>query len=163
MDRVAALLAKQKEILSYAQSPLLLLIRLYWGWQFIQTGSGKLEHIDKVAAWFGNDLHIPMPRLNAYMAGGTELVGGIALLLGLRVMTIPLLFTMAVAYATSDREALNALFTDPDQFVTATPFLFLFAALLVLVFGPGAFSLDELVGRYGKGKPAGAGAKNRKR
>ena len=30
------------------QSPLLLAIRLYWGWQFVQDGWGKLTHLDKV-------------------------------------------------------------------------------------------------------------------
>ena len=30
------------------QSPFLLLVRLYWGWQFIETGWGKVNNIDKV-------------------------------------------------------------------------------------------------------------------
>ena len=32
---------------SHLQSPLLLAVRLYWGWQFFQTGLGKLAGIDK--------------------------------------------------------------------------------------------------------------------
>ena len=55
---------------------------------------------------------------------------------------------MIVAYATTEQDALKALFSDPDKFVTATPFEFLFAAVIVLVFGPGKFSLDYLIGNY---------------
>jgi len=32
--------------------------------------------------------------------------------------------------------------------VTADEFLFLFAVVIVFVFGPGAFSLDALIGKY---------------
>src|SRR5690348_2415855 len=66
----------------YLQSPLLLAIRLYWGWQFFQTGKGKLMNLDRTAEFF-QSLHIPMPRLNACLAGGTECIGGLLLLLGL--------------------------------------------------------------------------------
>ena len=55
-----------------------------------------------------------------------------------------LTFTMLVAYATADREALFWVVSDTDKFTGATPFLFLFAALLVLAFGPGRLSLDAL-------------------
>ena len=37
---------------SSLQSPLLLAVRLYWGWQFFQTGLGKLMHIPKVVGFF---------------------------------------------------------------------------------------------------------------
>jgi putative oxidoreductase len=51
-----------------------------------------------------------------------------------------------VAYWTADRDALNAIVSDPDKFVTAAPFLFLLAGLIVLAFGPGKLSLDALLG-----------------
>jgi putative oxidoreductase len=55
--------------------------------------------------------------------------------------------TLTVAYITADREALTSIFSNPDKFYKADPYTFLFAALLVLIFGPGRFALDELVGR----------------
>jgi putative oxidoreductase len=58
-----------------------------------------------------------------------------------------LIFTMLVAYWTADREALQAITSDPDKFTGATPFLFLLAAVLVLAFGPGKLSLDALLGK----------------
>ena len=54
---------------------------------------------------------------------------------------------MSVAYLTAEREALNSFFSDPDKFTGATPFLFLFAALIVFAFGPGKIALDALVFR----------------
>jgi putative oxidoreductase len=142
-----ALLAKLDAVAHHLQSPLLLAVRLYWGWQFAQTGWGKLMHLDRTAGFF-ESLEIPLPKVNAVLAGGTECVGGVLLALGLfaRPAAVPLIFTMLVAYGTADRDALRALASDPDQFVTAAPFLFLLASLLVLAFGPGRLSLDALRG-----------------
>ncbi|MFZ3215328.1 MAG: hypothetical protein WA192_04635, partial [Candidatus Acidiferrales bacterium] len=50
-------------------------------------------------------------------------------------------------YWTADREALLGFFSDPNKFANADPFVFLFAALLILIFGPGKFALDALLDR----------------
>ena len=130
----------------FLQPVLLLLIRLWWGWSFFLTGKGKLLNLDKTAGFF-TDLGIPMPKLNAIVAGSTECFGGLLLLAGLfsRVVSVPLIFTMLVAYATADQEALHAIVSDPDKFTGATPFLFLLACLIVFAFGPGRLSLDALL------------------
>jgi putative oxidoreductase len=135
-------------IASILQSPLLLAIRLYWGWQFFTTGKGKLLALGQTTEFFSS-LGLPFPSVNAFVAGATECFGGLFLLVGLasRLTALPLIFTMLVAYFTADREALNGIFHDPDAFVTATPFLFLFASLLIFVFGPGVFSLDHWLGK----------------
>jgi putative oxidoreductase len=52
---------------------------------------------------------------------------------------------MLVAYLTADREALFAFFSDPGKFYAAAPYTFLFAVIIVLLFGPGPFSLDRLL------------------
>ena len=128
------------------QSPFLLAIRLYWGWQFAQTGWGKLGDINKVIHFF-TSLGIPAPALNAWFVSGLELAGGILLILGLgsRLIALPLVIDMIVAYITADHEALLQFFSDPDKFYAAAPFTFLFASLIVLIFGPGKFSLDALL------------------
>src|SRR5277367_108178 len=133
---------------SLLQSPLLLAMRLYWGWQFFVTGKGKLMNLDRTTGFF-QSLNIPHPHLNAIMAGCTECFGGLFLLLGLgsRVLTIPLIFTMCIAYVTAESDALHAIFSDPDKFVSAAPFEFMLCAVIVLVFGPCVFSLDWLIGR----------------
>ena len=142
---VRSLLDKLDCAASYLQSPLLLIIRLYWGWQFFVAGRGHLMNLEKTTTFFAG-LHIPMPKLNAIVAGSVECAGGGLLALGLftRPAAVPLIFTMIIAYVTADSEALHAIFSDTDKFVTATPFLFLFAVLIVLAFGPGKISLDAL-------------------
>lgn len=133
---------------SYLQSPLLLVIRLYWGWSFFQTGKGKLLHLGRTAAYFGS-LGIPWPKFNVVLAGSAECFGGLLLMLGLcsRVASLPLVVTLSVAYLTAENGALRSVFTDPDKFTSATPFLFLLAVVIVLAFGPGRFSLDHLRNR----------------
>jgi putative oxidoreductase len=131
------------------QSPLLLLIRLCWGIQFFMTGHGKLEHIDNVIKFF-TSLHIVFPVMNAYLVGCTEMIGGALLTVGFvsRLAAIPLTFTLIVAYLTSEQPALEKLVHfDVDPFLTADPFLFMFACLIILAFGPGIFSLDYLIAR----------------
>ena len=127
-------------------SPFLLAVRLYWGWQFTQTGWGKLTDIGKVIHFF-TDLGIAAPVLNAYFVSALEFGGGLLLLLGLgsRLIALPLVIDMVVAYITADREALFSLISDPDKFTAAAPFTFLVASLVVLIFGAGWFSLDALV------------------
>lgn len=132
----------------WLQSSLLLLFRLVWGVQFAQTGWGKLHSIENVTGFF-TELGIPFPKLNAIIAGSTECFGGALLVLGLatRLVSVPLAFTMMVAYATADKEAVQALFTDFDQFTKAAPFPFLLASIVVFVFGPGKASVDHLIQR----------------
>jgi len=146
--KLRPLLDKFDGIASLLQSPLLLVVRLYWGWSCVQTGWGKLTHLDKTTEFFAS-LNLPMPKLNAIAAGTTETLGGLLLALGLfaRPAAVPIIFVMIVAYATADSEALHAVFSDPDKFVSAAPFLFMLAALLVLAFGPGKLSLDHLIRR----------------
>jgi putative oxidoreductase len=128
---------------SLLQSPLLLVLRLYFGWQFFQTGLGKLKNLERTSGYFA-DLHIPAPMVNAVAAGTIESVGGVLLALGLcsRIVSVPLAFTMTVAYLTAELDTVKNIVQDPDKFVSATPFLFLLVALLVLAFGPGRFALD---------------------
>ena len=61
---------------------------------------------------------------------------------------------MIVAYITGDREGLLSVFSDPDKFYAAAPYTFLIASLLVLIFGPGKFSLDTLLAK--RFEPCGA-------
>ncbi len=132
----------------FLSSPFLLLIRLYWGWQFAQTGWGKLHNLAHVQEFF-TSLHIPAPAIMAPSIATLEFVGGILLIVGLATRLIGLLLAgnMFVAYVTADREALSSIFSDPAKFYNADPFTFLLAAVIVLVFGAGVLSLDALFTR----------------
>jgi len=132
-----------EKVFSNMQSVLLLAVRLYWGWQFFQTGLGKLRNIDKIVDFF-TSLNIPYPAFNAHFVGTLECVGGLLLMFGLgaRLISLPLTVNMLVAYITADREALHSIFSDPGKFYAADPYTFLFASLMILIFGPGRASLD---------------------
>ncbi|HWU40724.1 MAG TPA: DoxX family protein [Candidatus Acidoferrum sp.] len=130
------------------QSLFLLAVRLYWGWQFAQTGWGKLADLSKVTSFFAQ-LGIPAPGFNAVFISLLEFAGGILLAAGVASRLIALLLAgdMVVAFLTADREALFSIFSDPDKLYAAAPYTFLFASLLVLIFGPGGISIDALLGK----------------
>jgi putative oxidoreductase len=151
---VESFLAWFSRAASYLQSPLLLAIRLYWGWQFYDTGWGKLSHLSQAVENFGN-MGAPAPAFTAPFIATLETVGGILLILGLasRLIAVPMTINMIMAYVIADREALGSVFSEPDKFYNATPFTFLMASVVVLAFGPGLFSLDALIKWY-RGKQA---------
>jgi putative oxidoreductase len=132
----------------YLQHPFLLFVRLYWGIQLMQSGWGKLHHLGKVTEFF-TSLNLPAPALTATAISSLELFGGLLLAIGLfsRLISLVLTANMIMAYATADREALFSIFTDPDKFTAAAPYVFLIASLVVLLFGAGVFSVDELLSR----------------
>ncbi|MDA0679242.1 MAG: DoxX family protein [Proteobacteria bacterium] len=79
-----------------------LALRLYLVPVFWVAGTNKLNGMDNVINWFGNPdwgLGLPAPALMAWLATGTEVLGAVALLLGLgtRWFAIPLMITMLVA------------------------------------------------------------------
>jgi putative oxidoreductase len=125
------------------QSPFLLLVRLYWGWQFAQSGWGRLHHLDTATQFFSS-LNVPLPGPTCVFISVLEVVGGILLILGLgsRLISLLLAGDMIGAYVLSDRDALTSILTNPGKFYGADPYTFLFASLLILIFGPGRFSLD---------------------
>ncbi len=133
---------------SNTQSLLLLIVRLYWGCQLAQNGWGKLHNLDNVTQFFVS-LGLPAPGPTAFFVASFELVGGILLALGLfsRIAALGIAVDMIVAYVTADREALLAFFSNPGKFYVADPYTFLFAGLLVLIFGPGKVALDSLFHR----------------
>ncbi len=128
------------------KSPFLLAVRLYWGWQLMQSGWGKLHNIAGVTEFFSS-LGLPAPHFTALAISNLELFGGALLAIGLgsRVIGLVLSVNMLMAYVTADREALMSVFSDPGKFYNADPFTFLMASLLVFIFGAGFFSLDQLV------------------
>lgn len=130
------------------QSPFLLFVRLYWGWQIFQTGWGKLHNLRHVVEFF-TSLGIPAPALNAYFVSGLECFGGILVAVGLgsRLISLMLVIDMLVAYITADRAALLSIFSSPDDFYAAAPYTFLVAFSIILIFGPGRFAVDYLIER----------------
>ena len=106
-------------LLNLAQSPLLAAIRLYWGWQFMQDGWGKLTHLDKVTQFFAS-LSLPAPGVAALLVALVELVGGTLFLLGLasRLTSLVLFVNMTMAYLSVPDDRLNFfhILSKPDDF-----------------------------------------------
>lgn len=50
---------------SALQSPFLLAVRLYWGWQLVQSGWGKLHNLPRVTDFFAS-LGLPLPAQTAF-------------------------------------------------------------------------------------------------
>ncbi len=121
----------------------LLAIRLYWGVLLVVTGFGKWTKIAQVGDSFAN-LGIPFPSFSAGLVATVELLGGIALILGLfsRFFALLLSILLIVALSTAHKEGAAQLFTNPTAVFSQAPFTYLMTALTVLSFGPGIFSFD---------------------
>jgi putative oxidoreductase len=114
----------------------------------MEDGWGKLHNLAKVTEYFAS-LNLPAPAQTALFVSIIELVGGVLLAVGLfsRLTGLVLTVNMLTAYVTGDREALLSVFTAPDKFSAAAPYMYLFASLVILIFGPGKFALDTLLDR----------------
>ena len=120
----------------------LLIIRLTLAYGFYTPAMNKWSDIDSIAEWF-TSMNYPLPKLNAYMAAGTETAGLILLALGFasRLISIPLIFVMMIAIFTvhigNGWEAGNNGFE--------IPFYYLVMLLVILVYGPGKYSLEGII------------------
>jgi putative oxidoreductase len=130
------------------QSPFLLLVRVYWGWQLAENGWAKLHNLSHVTEFFAS-LGLPAPHATATFVSSFEFICGILLALGLlsRIAALGLTIDMFTAYWTADHAALLAFISDPDKFQNAASFIYLFVGLLILIFGAGKISLDHLLDR----------------
>src|SRR4051812_48086677 len=111
------------KIVDRLRSPGLLFLRLLVGYAFFQTGKGKVATppVD-----FFTKLGVPFPAFTASFVGYVEMMGGLLVLIGLfsRLSSAVLLVNMSVAYLTADIESLRKLFSEPDQFLSASPFAY---------------------------------------
>ena len=119
-----------------------LLARITVGWVFIESGWGKLHHLDKVTAFF-SELGLPAPGFQAHLVASTEFLGGMLLLAGLftRLASCPLIIIMVVAILTTKHEDLHG-FSDLIGFSETLYMLLLF---WLAVAGAGAASLDKWI------------------
>ncbi|HUH62130.1 MAG TPA: DoxX family protein [Terracidiphilus sp.] len=129
-------------------SLLLLLIRLYWGWQFAEDGWGKLHHLARVGDYFAQ-LNLPAPHATALFVSLLEFAGGVTLAIGLltRLTALVLFVNMTVAFWAAEKDAFLGVISNPDKFQAADAYNYWFAALLILILGPGLFALDTFFGK----------------
>ncbi len=143
-----------EHVASNLQSAVLLIIRLFFGYMLFLSGKRHLGNVPAMVQRF-TEWGVPFPKFNVYVSGGTELVGGLLLMLGIaaRLVSVPLVINFIVAYLTASRKKVVALFAGPDHldavenFFNDDAFNFLIASLVILAFGPGKVSVDYLLHR----------------
>jgi putative oxidoreductase len=149
---LAAIYDRFAGFLSKWQSPLLLLIRIYIGYQCAISGFAHLHNFEGTVKQF-QEWKIPHPHEAVAISATTELLGGILLLIGLaaRLVSIPLLINFLVAMIQTDlayektTEQLKHLWDNQDIILKDTAFPFFAAAVIILIFGPGWLSIDGII------------------
>ncbi len=121
-----------------------LLMRLFVGYFFFETGWGKVHHLDAFAERFAG-WGIPFPAFNAALSACTELAGGALLLVGLltRIVAIPLIINMLVAIVSVKLASVSGV----NDFVELDEPLYLLSFFWLMVAGPGVVSLDFFLER----------------
>jgi putative oxidoreductase len=111
---------------------------------FLETGWGKINNLGAFTQHF-EEWGIPYPAFNAALSAYTELIGGALTMAGLftRVISIPMIINMAVAVLTVKIKQISGLndFVETDEPLYALGFFWL------MMWGPGAVSLDYLFER----------------
>ncbi len=139
---------------THLQSLFLLLIRIIWGHQFIVSGWAKLFTPEKAIQFFAT---LGLAPAYVYLVGLTEFIFGILILVGFasRLSAIPLIITMIAAIGLAHNHVFSDLhfIIDPSILVTQTPFPFLIASFIILIFGPGKVSIDGWIKRLSRNWP----------
>lgn len=119
-----------------------LFFRLILAYGFYQPAVQKLKNLSGTSDFFAS-LGIPFPYINAIMATGTENLGYILLFLGLgiRFITVPLMFVMLVAIYTVHWQ--HGFYCSKNGI--EVPFYYFFMLLSLLISGAGRISLDYLI------------------
>ena len=121
-----------------------LLVRLFVGYFFMETGWGKLHNLDGFAQRFAG-WGIPYPYFNAALSAYTEFIGGLLTVLGLgtRLVSIPMIINMLVAILKVNLMQVSSL----DDFSELDEPLYALVYLWLLLSGPGWVSIDYIVSR----------------
>lgn len=131
--------------LSHLAEPLALLTRLYVSWVFLKSGWLKLSDWDSTLFLFQEEYRVPLvsPGLAAVAGTTGELVFSIMLILGvvgrlsaLGLQAVNILAVMSYAHV---------LFKDGFAAAIGQHYLWGFMLLMLIVYGPGKWSVDGWV------------------
>lgn len=117
-------------------------LRIVVGVIFVMHGWQKLSMGFQNVAGFLASLHIPLPTLAAVVLTVVELLGGIALILGLLVRYVASLLAIDMLVALILVHVKNGFFTQHGG--VEFPFLLLAATVNLILAGAGSLSLDGL-------------------
>lgn len=118
-----------------------LALRTAVGITFVAHGWAKYAGgVDKIAGFFGS-VGIPVPGVAALLVTLIELLGGIALILGLGARVAATLIALVMAVAMFTVHWGNGFFVGGKGGIELV-FILLFAAIAIALFGSGKYSLD---------------------
>lgn len=124
----------------------LLALRLVTGYAFIQHGFPKMFAHGELNAFHWMGPNAPVPGILQALAAISEFGGGIALMVGLLtpLAALGIFSTMFVAITTA-LKGLPFVSGDPSQKTFELAGIFLTIAFTLLLTGPGAISIDNLL------------------
>lgn len=119
-----------------------LVLRLFFGWFWLETGWAKLHHLDGFAQRFV-EWGVPFPAVSAALSAGIDFVGGLLLMLGLftRLTAAAMALNMAVAIALVVIRNVDGF----NAFVELDEFLYILVFFWLVMAGPGKAALDTPV------------------
>lgn len=122
-----------------------LLMRLFLGYFFLETGWGKIHNLDAFTQRFIG-WGIPHPAFNAALSAYTEFIGGALIIVGLltRVISIAMIINMLVAILSVKIKQVSGL----DDFVELDEPLYALGFFWLMWSGAGAVSLDYFLERF---------------
>ena len=140
------------------------LLRLVTGYGLMAHGVAKLSRGPGAFAAVLEGMHVPAPALMAWLAIGTELLGGLAVAVGgfIPVVWLPIATVLVVAavkvHWPFGFSSIKLVAFTPSGPVFGPPGyelnLFYLACLTALVLGgPGPFALDNLIANGRRGEP----------
>lgn len=145
MNKLLSLYKRFVSVVNKGQDLALLFLRLVLAYGFWEPAKMKWADINSVAEWF-ESIGIFAPKLNAYLAASTEMAGVFILALGLgtRIISIPLIITMLVAIKTVHWE--NGFASGDNGY--EIPLYYIIMLIITLTFGAGKISVDHFIKKY---------------
>ncbi|MEO7433583.1 MAG: DoxX family protein [Dokdonella sp.] len=121
-----------------------LVMRLFFGYFWAETGWAKLHNLDGFTERFVG-WGIPFPAFSASMSAWVEFVGGILIMVGLftRLTAVPMIVNMIVAIALVVIKNVGSF----DELIELDEFVYILIFFWLLMAGPGKASLDAWLAR----------------
>jgi putative oxidoreductase len=127
---------------AWLATPVLFAFRWYVAWQFLKSGWLKVSNWDSTLYLFQEEYHVPLlsPQMAAVAGTAGELVFPVLLIIGLltRVAALGLSAVNVLAVVSYT----HVLFSEGFEAAIGQHYLWGTLLLVVLVFGPGKWSLD---------------------
>src|SRR4029453_8725890 len=146
-NNLASVQARVVQLLNLLQSPFALLVRVYVIWVFLKSGWLKISDWGQTVSLFESEYHVPLlpPHAAAVVGTAGELVFSVLVILGFagRLSALGLFAVNALAVISYS----HVLFQEGFEAAIGQHYLWGFMLLVLIIYGPGALSVDGLLAR----------------